>query len=116
MGRMPRLASKKQGSGKVMLCTGILNMSDAARALKRDPVYVMQFIGYDLGVKTSYTNKESEGERAIVNGHHETAALQSLIDKFIEKYVLCRGCNLPEIDLYVKKGFVMAQCKACPWN
>merc|ERR1712066_1025733 len=117
MGRMPRLASKKQGSGKVMLCTGILNMSDVARALKRDPVYVMQFIGYDLGVKTSYTNKDSEGERAIVNGHHETQALQSLIDKFIDKYVLCRNCNYPEIDMYVnKKGIVMAQCKACGWN
>merc|ERR1712151_560477 len=70
-----------------------------------------------LGVKTSYTNKDSEGERAIVNGHHETQALQSLIDKFIDKYVLCRGCSLPEIDMYVnKKGIVMAQCKACGWN
>merc|ERR1711879_423658 len=51
------------------------------------------------------------------NGHHETQALQSLIDKFIEKYVLCRNCHLPEIDMYVnKKGIVMAQCKACGWN
>merc|ERR1712048_1543072 len=63
----------------------------------------MQFFGYELGVKTSYTNKESEGERAIVNGHHDTQVFQSLVDKFIEKYVLCRGCQLPEIDMVVNK-------------
>merc|ERR1712048_915526 len=67
--------------------------------------------------KTTYSNKESEGERAIVQGHHETQSLQGLIDKFIEKYVLCRGCQLPEIDMVVnKKGFVVATCKACGWS
>merc|ERR1712032_350724 len=95
--KMPRLVCQKQGKGKVMLCTGISNMGDIARALKRDPTYVMQFIGYELGVKTSYTNKENEGERAIVNGHHDAPALQELVDKFIVKYVLCDNCSLPEI-------------------
>merc|ERR1712048_426082 len=77
----------------------------------------MQFFGYELGVKTSYTNKESEGERAIVNGHHDTQVFQSLVDKFIDKYVLCRGCQLPEIDMVVnKKGLVVATCKTCGWN
>merc|ERR1712060_385690 len=34
-----------------------------------------------------------------------------------EKYVLCMGCHLPEIDVVVnKKGLVVATCKACGWN
>merc|ERR1712156_811365 len=42
---------------------------------------------------------------------------QNLVDKFIEKYVLCAACNLPEIDMAVnKRGLVVATCKACGWN
>merc|ERR1712176_1224516 len=38
-------------------------------------------------------------------------------DDFIEKYVLCVECHLPEIDLVVnKKGLVAATCKACGWK
>merc|ERR1712151_398500 len=60
--------------------------------------------------------KEAEGERAVINGHHENSTFQGLVDKFIEKYVLCVGCSLPEIDMVVKKGLVVATCKACGWN
>merc|ERR1711979_154157 len=60
--------------------------------------------------------KESEGERVVINGHHDTHVFQTLVDKFIEKYVLCVGCNLPEIDMVVKKGLIVATCKACGWN
>merc|ERR1712176_422432 len=62
-------------------------------------------------------NKEKEGERVVVNGHHDTPVFQKLVDKFIEKYVLCMGCNLPEIDMVVnKKGLIVAKCKACGWD
>merc|ERR1712039_543845 len=96
--------------------TGILNMGDVSRALKRDPVYITKFIGYELGAQSSYTNKENEGERVVINGHHDTPVFQNLVDKFIERYVLCTGCHLPEIDMVVKKGFIVATCKACGWS
>merc|ERR1712019_152934 len=57
-----------------------------------------------------------EGERAIVNGAHETATLQTLLDKFIEKYVLCGNCSLPEIDMLIKKDLIKAKCAACGWQ
>merc|ERR1712151_400711 len=63
-----------------------------------------------------YSNKPGEGERAIVNGHHDTQTFQQLVDKFIDTYVLCKGCRLPEIDIAVKKGMVVAACKACGWS
>merc|ERR1711920_890552 len=34
----------------------------------------------------------------------------------IERYVLCIGCHLPEIDMVVKKGMIVATCKACGWS
>merc|ERR1712050_135859 len=50
-------------------------------------------------------------------GHHDTPVFQTLVDKFIEKYVLCSNCSLPEIDMVVnKRGLIVATCKACGWN
>merc|ERR1712159_622928 len=61
-------------------------------------------------------NKEGEGERAVINGAHETHVFQTLLDKFIEKYVLCPNCNLPEIPLQIKKSIISAKCAACGWS
>merc|ERR1711948_235646 len=63
-----------------------------------------------------YSNERGTGERAVINGHHETAVFQELLDKFIHKYVLCAHCNLPEIDMAIKKGNVVGKCAACGWT
>merc|ERR1711972_402235 len=86
-------------------------------ALKRSPAYIIKFFGYELGAITSYTNKEGEGERAIIKGHVDTEIFQDHLDTFIDKYVLCRECHYPEIDMVVnRKGTIVASCKACGWN
>merc|ERR1712139_697745 len=113
--KMPRLVSKKEGRGNGSK-TCIVNMSDVARALKRPPQYTTKWFGAELGAQSTYTNKEGEGERAIVNGHHDTPIFQTMLDKFIDKYVLCENCKLPEIDMNVKKGNIVAKCKACGWS
>merc|ERR1712139_13855 len=89
---------------------------DVARAIKRPPQYTTKRFGCELGAQSTYTNKEGEGERAIVNGAHDTAKFQELLDKFLEKYVLCENCKLPEIDMGVKKGVIKGGCKACGWS
>merc|ERR1712139_342929 len=76
----------------------------------------MGWFGSELGAQSTYTNKDGEGERAIVNGHHDTPIFQTMLDKFIDTYVLCRNCHLPEIDMNVKKGLIVAKCKACGWS
>ena len=37
--------------------------------------------------------------RYIVNGAHESAKLQDMLDGFIKKFVLCSECDNPETDL-----------------
>jgi len=112
--KMPRLVTKIEGRGNGIK-TCVVNMGDVARALKRPPQYTTKFFGNELGALSTYTNKEGEGERSIVNGAHETSVFQTLLDKFIEKYVLCENCHLPEIDMNIKKGLIVAKCKACGW-
>merc|ERR1712187_850602 len=79
------------------------------------PPYTTKWFGHGLGAQSTYTKKEGEGERAIVNGHHDTHVFQEMLDKFIAKYVCCPNCRLPEIDLAVKKGIIQGKCLACGW-
>merc|ERR1712146_550151 len=80
------------------------------------PQYPTKFFGCELGAQSTYTNKEGEGERAIVNGHHDTQVFQDMLDVFIKKYVCCEGCHLPEIAMAVKKGSIVGLCLACGWS
>lgn len=111
--QMPRISSQKESRGRGKQ-TCIVNMREVARAIKRPPQYVTKWFGNDLASQSSYTNKVGEGERSIVKGHHEPPVFQSSLDKFLDKYVLCPTCRLPEIDLIVKKS-ISARCMACGW-
>ena len=59
-------------------------------------VDICKFFGCELGAQTQMDTKNS---RYIVNGSHEGAKLQDLLDKFIRKFVLCPGCENPETTL-----------------
>merc|ERR1712129_680095 len=48
------------------------------------------------------------------NGNCDTHVLQTCLDKFLEKCVLCPNCHLPEIDLIVRKN-ISAKCMVCGW-
>mmetsp|Transcript_59661 Transcript_59661/g.139592 ORF Transcript_59661/g.139592 Transcript_59661/m.139592 type:complete len:400 (-) Transcript_59661:122-1321(-) len=112
--KMPRLVAKVEGRGNGIK-TCIVNMGEVARAIKRPPQYVTKFFGNDLGAQSTYTNKEGEGERSIVRGAHQVEDLRTSLDKFIEKYVCCENCHLPEIDMLIKKGIIQGRCNACGW-
>jgi hypothetical protein len=50
----------------------------------------------------------------IVNGAHETRTFETHLDHFIDKYVLCPKCKMPETDLDIKKKTVIVStCNAC---
>ena len=53
-----------------------------------------KYFGCELGAQTQMANG-----RYIVNGAHEAAKLQELLDGFIRRFVLCPECENPETDL-----------------
>lgn len=107
--KMPRLQAKVEGKGNGIK-TVIVNMVDIARALARPPTYVTKYFGCELGAQTQFDIK---GERYIVNGCHDAAKMQDMLDGFIKKFVLCEQCDNPETVLKVKKNLIGASCKAC---
>ncbi|EAN30559.1 Domain found in IF2B/IF5 family protein [Theileria parva strain Muguga] len=107
--KMPRIQSRIEGRGNGTK-TNISNMGDIARALKRPPTYATKFFGCELGAMSKF--EESE-EKALINGAHTDTTLAGVLDKFIELYVLCQNCQLPEIELFVKRGELLCSCNAC---
>ena len=108
--KMPRLQSKIEGRGNGIK-TVIPNMSDVAKALSRPSTYPTKFFGCELGAQVKC---DEVNDRYIVNGAHEAAKLQSLLDGFISKFVLCGSCSNPETDLIVTSGRdpeVIRDCK-----
>ncbi|ETW56251.1 hypothetical protein PFAG_03699 [Plasmodium falciparum Santa Lucia] len=107
--KMPKLISKIEGRGNGIR-TNISNMGEIARSLKRPPMYPTKFFGCELGTMVKFEENE---EKAIVNGAHKEKDLVNILDKFIEMYVLCPHCLLPETDIVVKKGILICKCNAC---
>lgn len=104
--KMPKLLAKVEGRGNGIK-TVLLNVDDIALALKRDAPEVTKFFGCELGAQTTYT------DRAIVNGAHREPDLQTHLSKYIENFVLCRNCHLPETHYKCKDEIISQKCLAC---
>lgn len=107
--KMPTVYGKLEGRGNGSK-TVIPNISDVGSSLHRDPGEVNKFFGCELGAQTTY-NKETD--RAIVNGHHTDKVLQQMVHKYIEAFVLCPNCGLPETEYKIKSGTIYHKCAAC---
>ncbi|KAG0289660.1 hypothetical protein BGZ96_006817 [Linnemannia gamsii] len=108
--KMPKLVSKIEGKGNGIK-TVIPNMADIARALSRPTAYPTKYFGCELGAQVKIDEKT---DRYIVNGAHDAVKLQSLLNGFIQKFVLCPSCGNPETDIIVDKaGLIQMYCNAC---
>lgn len=112
--KMPRLQAKVEGRGNGIK-TAIPNMVDIARALHTDVEYPTKFFGIELGAQSKFDKKT---DRAVVNGKHDAPVLQELLTKFIEMFILCPKCKLPELnwDVRQKSGLIKTDCRACGYN
>jgi len=107
--KMPCVQGKVEGRGNGIK-TAIPNMTHIALSLHRDPGEVTKFFGCELGAQTTWS---AETERAIVNGAHTTQDLQSKLFIYIEEFVLCPNCRLPETNYSVRNGAIYHKCGAC---
>ena len=107
--RMPAVFGKIEGRGNGIK-TVIPNICDVGLSLHRNPAEVNKFFGCELGAQTTYA---PETNRAVVNGAHTDVALQALIHRYVEAYVLCPNCRLPETEYKIKNDVIFHKCAAC---
>jgi translation initiation factor 5 len=105
--QMYPVVGKMEGKGNGSK-TCIVNYKEIAKQLGCTPTVLCKFFGCELATRSFIKN-----DRAIINGHHATKVLQYHLNTFIDKFVLCPTCLLPETKLSVKKGDIYHKCKAC---
>ena len=107
--KMPAVLGKIEGKGNGIK-TVLINISPLALSLHRSPGEVTKHFGCELGAQTTYNEST---DRAVVNGAHTDAVLQGTVHKYIQEFVLCPNCGLPETNYSFKNGCVLHRCMAC---
>lgn len=108
--KMPPIQAKVEGRGNGIK-TAVLNVADISHALNRPAPYIVKYFGFELGAQTSIS---VDKDRYLVNGVHEPAKLQDVLDGFINKFVLCGSCKNPETEIIITKdNDLVRDCKAC---
>jgi len=107
---MPAIEVKIEGRGNGIK-TIFLNIEEIAKSLNRNTEYVIKWFGFELASQSTF-NKDTN--IYSVNGCHDNLKkLQSILDQFIKKYVLCPCCKLPETYLTVIGLKIQSTCNAC---
>jgi len=109
--QMPILTTKVEGRGNGIK-TVLPNIIEVASALHVLPAYLVKFFGIELGAQSKF-DASLGVHRAVVNGAHSADDLQKVTDRFIQQFVLCSACHLPELNTTVKSNGVRFQCASC---
>ncbi|MFA1612356.1 translation initiation factor IF-2 subunit beta [Halobellus rubicundus] len=88
--------------------TRLTNLGEIADALGRDAEHVHRNVQRELG-----TNGQFNGDRARYNGSFTVADFQAAIDEYVDEYVTCTECGLPDTRLVTEDGVDMLRCEAC---
>jgi translation initiation factor 5 len=101
--------AKVEGRGNGIK-TVLVNVTDLGTSLNREAPEITKFFGCEIGSQTSFS---ADTDRAIVNGAHTAADLQVHLCRYIENFVLCENCRLPETHYKIKAGLISQKCLAC---
>jgi translation initiation factor 5 len=104
--KMPVLALDTQQKKSTI----ITNLGDVAKALGVDPIWLVKYFTYHFGVPVTYAKGH-----ATFKGSRTAADLSMCLGEFIQQFVVCPTCNLPEIDWCAKPRHdqVEIDCRAC---
>lgn len=97
----PRLLTE----GKTTVFENFAAISDK---LNREPGHVLKFLLRELG-----TAGKMEGSRAIFNGRFSIGVVTTLIDAYIQEYVICSECGRPDTHLIREDRILTLRCDAC---
>jgi translation initiation factor 5 len=103
--KRPTVEVKTHGK-KPMQKTHITNLDEVSRGLGRSSVSLLKYMGYALAAAINTKQKWIQGSFSV-------AQLEEAIGQFTTELVLCQTCELPELDMKVRKTYVKFSCRAC---
>ena len=87
------------------------NINTICEQLNRDPNILLKFLKKQFGTSFEYKNNQASATKLIMKDE-----MQNKIFKFIDEYVLCKGCHNPETIYEETKGKKYFICKACGYT
>lgn len=102
--KMPVPHCIREGSSKVI----VDNILEIATALNRDPEWIAQYLIFKLDCQV-----KSSHNRLVIKSNISQIELIAELKTFIETYVVCPTCRLPELEMKKKKEIVYSKCDAC---
>ena len=100
---LPDPAAERDGA-----FTRLTNLGDIADALSREEDHMHRFIQRDLG-----TSGQLGDGRSRYSGRFDANDFADTIDRYVEEYVTCSECGLPDTRLERENRTPMLRCDAC---
>jgi len=88
--------------------TRFTNLGEIADVLSREPEHLHRFVQRELG-----TSGKLDGGRARYNGSFSGQDFDAAVDAYLEEYVRCSECGLPDTRLVREDRTPMLRCDAC---
>jgi translation initiation factor 2 subunit 2 len=103
-----RLELPRLNHSVIGMRTIVYNLKEIAEALNRDPQHLLKFLTREMA--TAATLQES---RAIFKGKFYRDTFERLIRRYMEIFVICPVCNLPDTRIVKEKRLSFIVCEAC---
>ncbi|MFC4248896.1 translation initiation factor IF-2 subunit beta [Natribaculum luteum] len=101
--QIPDAQAQKDGA-----FTRFTNLGEIADVLSREDEHLHRFIQRELG-----TSGKFENGRGRYNGSFSQQDFDAAVDAYVEEYVLCSECGLPDTRLVREDRTPMLRCDAC---
>jgi translation initiation factor 2 subunit 2 len=88
--------------------TIVYNFKEIADALNRNPQHLLKYLTREMA--TAATMQES---RVIFQGKFSQETLGRLLQRYMENFVLCPVCKLPDTKIVKEKRLSFLVCEAC---
>ncbi|MFB6119611.1 MAG: translation initiation factor IF-2 subunit beta [Halobacteriaceae archaeon] len=77
--------------------------------LDRDGDHLLKFLQDELGTSAHI----DESGRARLTGEFRARRISDVLDDYVESYVRCPECGLPDTQLTREQGALLIRCEAC---
>ncbi|MFB6169131.1 MAG: translation initiation factor IF-2 subunit beta [Haloferacaceae archaeon] len=77
--------------------------------LDRNENHVLKFLQTDLGTSASIDEKG----RARLTGDFRTRRVADALESYVDSFVLCQECGLPDTQVVEEQGTQVLKCDAC---
>jgi len=114
--KMPAIISKTTPVPKFRrrLQTELLNLEKVAKSLPSHEDYLLKHLSTELACIQKNKSADRQGEKVfLLMGQFTSKQIQDALDSFIDTWVLCQTCQLPETTLDISKSSINQNCNAC---